>query len=100
MIQADETQVDVSAAVDFDPAPYSSRLSFLIIRKSKRSTKVAIVTDRLDVEGEPEKLEVFADWFDFEADASHYQYHCHFEYYPGDRWIDPASLPLVISVRC
>jgi hypothetical protein len=96
LIQTNEAQVDISAAVDFDPAPYSNRLSFLMIRKSKGATKVAIVTDRLEVEGDPKKLEVFADWFDFEADASHY--HCHFEYYPGDTWIDPDSLPLIISV--
>jgi len=97
LIQADETQIIISAADDFDPAPYSDCLSFLVIRKSKGSTKVAVVTNRLEIEGDSERLEAFAGWFDFEADVSHY--HCHFEYYPGDTWVDPDSLPLVISVR-
>ena len=97
MFQADEAQIIISAAVDFDPAPYSDCLSSLIIRKSKGSTKVAVVTNLLEIEGDSERLEAFAGWFDFEANVSHY--HCHFEYYSGDTWIDPDSLPLVISVR-
>jgi hypothetical protein len=55
------------------------------------------VANQLEIEGSPEKLEVFADWFDFKAETSHY--HCHFEYYPGDTCVAPDSLPLVISVR-
>jgi glycerate kinase len=97
LIQATETQVSISVATDFNPAPYSDRLSSLIIRKGKGATKVAIVTNQLEIEGNFEKLEAFADWFDFEADGS--DYHCHFEYYPGDTWVDPDSLSLVISVR-
>jgi glycerate kinase len=97
LIQADETQISISVAADFNPALYSGRLSSLIIRKSKGATKVSIVTNQLEIEGNSEKLEAFADWFDFEADVSHYHYH--FEYYPGDTWVDPDSLPLVISVR-
>jgi hypothetical protein len=64
---------------------------------SEGSTRVKIVADYLEVKGSFKHLESFADWFDFEANQS--QYHCHFEYYPGNEWIYPDSLPLVISVR-
>ena len=97
LIQANETQISISVAVDFNPAPYSECLGSLIIRKGKGATKVAIVANPLEIEGDSEKLEAFAGWFDFQADVS--PYHCHFEYYAGNIWIDPDSLPLVISVR-
>jgi hypothetical protein len=95
--QTDETQIIISAAIDFDPSPYSSRLSFLVIDKSENLIRVQLAADCLDVRGNPKNLEVFADWFDFESNMS--QYHCHFDYYPGNDLISPDSLPLVISVK-
>jgi hypothetical protein len=97
LIQADEPQVIISGTTNFDPTPYSNHLTSLVIRKSKESTKVKVVTNQLEIEGDSERLGAFASWFDFEADVSHY--HCHFEYYPGNTWVDPDSLPLVISVQ-
>jgi hypothetical protein len=97
LLQADEVQSVISAAIEFNPEPYSGRLSSLVIKKSEGSTKVAIVVDYLEVQGNSKHLESFADLFSFEANQSHY--HCHFEYYPGNEWIHPDSLPLVISVR-
>ena len=97
LIQEDDLQIIISVATDFDPALYSNRLTSLVIRKSKGSTKITVVANRLEIEGDSERLEAFASWFDFEADVSHYHYH--FEYYPDDTWVDPDSLPLVISVQ-
>jgi hypothetical protein len=95
--QTDETQITISAAIDFDPSPYSSRLSCLVIDKSENFIRVQIAANCLEVRGNHQNLEVFADWFDFESNMS--QYHCHFEYYSGNEWISPDSLPLVISVQ-
>jgi hypothetical protein len=97
LIRTGEVQISISANLDFEPAPYSSRLSFLIIRKSVGFTKVIIATDHLEVKGNPDNLATFAEWFDFEDSVSNY--HCHFDYYEGNEWIAPDSLPLVISVR-
>ena len=95
--QTDRTQIIISTAIDFDPSPYSSRLSFLVIDKSENFIRVQIAADYLEVRGNPKKLEVFADWFDFESNLS--QDHRHFEYYPGNELISPDSLPCVISVQ-
>jgi hypothetical protein len=97
LLQIDEVQAVVPVAIDFNPAPYSDKLSSLVIRKSEGSTLVTIVANYLEVKGNSNHLESFADWFNFEANQSHY--HCHFEYYPGNEWIHPDSLPLIISAR-
>jgi hypothetical protein len=97
LLQINEVQAVVPAAIDFNPAPYSDKLSSLMIRKSKGSTLVTIVANYLEVKGNSNHLGSFADWFNFEANQSHY--HCHFEYYPGNEWIHPDSLPLTISAR-
>ena len=95
--QTDQTQIIISTAIDFDTSPYSSRLSFLVIDKSENFIMVQVAANCLEVRGNPKNLEVFADWFDFESNVS--QYHCHFEYCPGNELISPDSLPLVISVQ-
>lgn len=96
LLQTSEMHISISANVDFDPAPYSSCLSFLNIRKSVGSTRVAIATDSLELEGDPDCLARFAECLNFED--SLFNSHCHFDYYEGSRWIAPESLPLVISV--
>lgn len=97
LIETDEIQVNISANVNFDPAPYSSLLSFLTIRKGVGSIRVTIATDCLEIEGDIAKLAVFAEWVNFEDSA--FNYHCHLDYYEGNEWIAPDSLSLVISVR-
>lgn len=97
LLQTDEVQINISANVNVEPAPYSSRLSFITIRKGIGSTKVTVATEHLEVAGNPDCLAKFAEWFDFEGSESNC--HCHFDYYEGNEWIAPDSLPLVISVR-
>jgi hypothetical protein len=97
LTQTNANQITIPAAIDFEPAPYSSCLNSITICKSEDLIKVAIKIDRLEIQGSPKNLEIFADWFNCEDDTSHY--HCHFEYYPGNDLIHPDSLPLVISVR-
>jgi hypothetical protein len=96
LLQTDEVQAIIPAAIDFDPYPYSGKLNSLVIYKSESSTIVTMVANYLEVKGNYNHLESFADWFDFEANQSHY--HCHFEYYPDNEWIHPDSRPLIISV--
>jgi hypothetical protein len=97
LAQTNEAQITIPAAIDFDPAPYSSCLNSTTICKSEDLIKVAIDIDHLKIHGSPKNLEIFADWFNCKDDTAHY--HCHFEYHLGNDLIHPDSLPLVISAR-
>jgi hypothetical protein len=97
LAQTNGNQITIPAAIDFDPAPYSSCLNSITIRKSEDLIKVLIAIDHLKMHGSPKNLEIFAGWFNCEDDTAHY--HCHFEYYPGNDLVHPDSLPLVISAR-
>jgi hypothetical protein len=61
LLQTDEAQAVIPAAIDFDSAPYSGRLSSLVIQNSEGSTRVAVVVDYLEVQGNSKHLESFAD---------------------------------------
>ncbi|MFW9263635.1 hypothetical protein [Nostoc sp. CALU 546] len=97
LLQSQDVQICIPAN-EVDPAPYDSCLNSLLIRKSDCSLKVMVSASSLRIEGTAEKLKVFAGWFDFN-DSTESGYHNHFNYYEGNEWVDPASVPLVISVQ-
>ncbi|MEH2325610.1 MAG: hypothetical protein V7K32_19025 [Nostoc sp.] len=97
LFEAQDVQVYIPAN-EVDPEPYDSCLNSLLIRKSDCSVKVMVAGSSLKIEGTPEKLKVFADWFNF-GDSTESGYHSHFEYYEGNEWVDPASVSLIISVQ-
>ncbi|MEH1933128.1 MAG: hypothetical protein V7L14_05265 [Nostoc sp.] len=97
LLQAEDVQVCIPAN-EVDPAPYDSCLNSFLIRKSDCSLKVMVAGSSLKIEGTPEKLEVFADWFNFD-NSTESGYHQHFDYYEGNEWVDPGSVSLVISVQ-
>jgi hypothetical protein len=99
LAQSDASQITIDADSVIDPTSYKSALSKLIIRKAECPTKVSLKNEReIQVEGTADCLEAFASFFDFNSDDRKGA-HSHYEYYEGNRWIAPDSMPLVISVR-
>ncbi len=97
-IQNREQQMCVIKSAKVNPFPYNLCLSSLCICKSKSSIRVSVFESCLQIEGEPDNLETFAEWFNFDDDTLP-GYHCHFDYLGNDDLIDVDSNPLVISVR-
>lgn len=97
-IQNKAQQVCVIEAATINPSPYDICLSALSICKSSSSIKVSVFANSLQIDGEPKKLETFADLFNFEDDTSS-NYHSHFEHHENNELINANSISLIISVR-
>jgi hypothetical protein len=52
----------------------------------------------LNITGGPKELGALASFFVFEADATPGA-HSHYEYFPGNEYVAPESLPLVVSLE-
>jgi hypothetical protein len=91
-------RVEIDADRLVDPDPYKSVLSKLIVTTDTRPTKVSVTNEAIFVAGAPNCLEALASFLDFKTNASKGD-HSHYEYYEGNNWIAPDSVPLVISVR-
>ena len=98
-IQDRERKLCVIEAATVNPSPYDVCLNYLYVWKSNSSIKVSVSVNCLQIEGEPNKLKAFANWFNF-RDNTVSNYHGHFDYlgHNGDL-IDANSTPLVISVK-
>lgn len=90
-------EITFEAETLYDPLPYSEILSELIIRKSLEPASVRLSDSSLLVSGPNEALDAFATFLDFEPDSAP-GLHSHYEYYPEHPFLDPHSLPLVITV--
>lgn len=85
--------LEVAADTTFDSHPYEACLGLLRVSRSDGPTKVAVAPDgAVDVSGSPSNLEAFASFLECEAGS-----HNHYEYYEGNSWIAPDSVPLVVS---
>jgi hypothetical protein len=87
----------VKAAI-FDPTPYDIYLKYLSICKSNTLIKCSVFDNCLYIQGSNDKLTVLANWFYFDDDTPS-GYHQHVDYYDENEWIEPVSIPLVISVK-
>jgi hypothetical protein len=96
-IQTQDVRVCIPAA-EIEPTSDNFCLKSLSILKTNGSIKISIFDNFLKVEGEPDNLESFADWFNFD-DNTRSGYHHHFDYYEGNEWVDPNSIALIISIR-
>jgi hypothetical protein len=88
----------VVEAVIFNPNPYNVCLKSLSICKSNTLIKILVLANSLYIQGSQDKLAIFASWL-LDFDDTCYGYHRHIDYYEGNEWIDPRSIPLVISVK-
>lgn len=93
-----EAHTLIHADSDADPAPYSKSLEILRVAKGVGPTRISVDGTVMNVTGSQKHLEVFAKNFDF-SDDSPSRNHVHYEFYAGNQWIAPDSVPLVVSVR-
>ena len=99
LISSSGSRVAINTDSAIDPAPYTFAIPKLVVLKAEGPTQVSLLdNDELSIRGSPENLESLATFFHFDKDAVK-GVHFHYEYYDGNRWIDPKSIPLVISVR-
>jgi hypothetical protein len=98
LVKSEQQEVCVMQAAMVDPSPYDYCVSSLLIRKTKTPIKISVIGESLQVEGDIKKLNIFADWFDFD-DSTWSGYHCHFDNLGNEDWVDVSSQNLVISVR-
>jgi hypothetical protein len=80
-----------------DPAPYDRLLVAFEVVASNEAVNVSVSDDTLLATGSTAKLAAFASFFQFE-DRAPSGTHGHHEWFPGNKYIDPNSRPLVI--RC
>lgn len=81
-----------------DARPYSHCLALLKVQLSGGPTKLSVEGTVLHVSGAGRHLEVLASYFEFD-DRCPSGSHNHFEYYDGNEFIAPDSVPLVVMVR-
>lgn len=99
LLKSEVSQIVFEADSNVESAPYSSVLSKLVIAKGHCPTRVSLKNEKeIYVEGSPNYLEAFASFFDFKTNAGKGK-HSHYEYYEGNDWIAPDSIPLVINVK-
>ena len=98
LIKSEGQQACIIQCKVVDPSPYEVCLTSLSIIKTDNSIKVSICGDSLKIEGDIEKLETFANWFDFDDDTWS-GYHVHFDSLGCEQWVNVASIPLIISVQ-
>lgn len=98
LIGSNSSSFVVEVETDFDPSPYDSTLSRMIVSQTEGPVRVSVVADtQLQVEGSAQNLETFASFFDFPEDSESGR-HSHFEYYEGNECVAADSEPIVISV--
>jgi hypothetical protein len=85
---------DISAS----PKPYDRFLMQLIVRVTCGPVCAIVKGDALIVEAGAEFLVPFASFFNFSDDVAS-GYHHHHEYWEGNDYVSPNSVPLVISVQ-
>lgn len=87
------------ADTNYDPTPYHSTLSGLLVTKADGRIAVT-VEDEMTVliSGRSDFLVTLAAWFSFEPDTPP-KTHVHFEYYDNHPLISPTSVPLVIGIE-
>jgi hypothetical protein len=99
LVESSFTSWVLDAETDFDPSPYDSALSQIIVVQAEGPVQVSVNAGRqIQVEGSKQNLEAFSSFFDFPPNAESGR-HSHYEYYEGNEWIAAESVPIVVSVR-
>lgn len=86
------TEHDFPAGIPADVSPYGTHLDVLAIRVSEGPVLVSVHGSELRIAGGPETLAPLGSFF-----AAAVGSHTHYEWYPGNEWIDAQSIPLVIG---
>lgn len=88
----------ISADHQFDPSPYKKALSSLRIGIASGPTKITVIGAEMIIKGSVASLAVLASYFDFDKD-DFAGTHNHHEYFEGNTYIHPASIPVVIRIK-
>ncbi|HQU83580.1 MAG TPA: hypothetical protein PKY59_10660 [Pyrinomonadaceae bacterium] len=89
-------QIRIDADAKISPFPYAKMLESLIVLKSENPVLVTVIDEKiLKVEGSVECLKAFVSNIEY-VEVGH---HIHYEYYDGNEWILPDSIPLIISSK-
>ena len=92
------TEYTIKADKDIDPSPYEKALKSLKVHVTSGPTKISVANEQVIVEGSRSSFEVFASYFNFsEGDLP--GSHNHHEYFKGDDYIHPDSVPAVIGIK-
>ena len=89
--------VELNADSSINPKPYDAALSKLIVETGTGPTKVSVTNGAIRIVGSPSCLETLASFLNFKPDAQKGD-HAHYEYYEGNQWIAPDSVPVVFGV--
>jgi hypothetical protein len=98
MLASDSGYVKINANTNYAPAPYDITIPILCVRRGIGPTKVSLSNEELMVEGSPENLSGFTSFLKFPPNAQPSE-HSHYEYWTGNEWISPESIPLIIGIR-
>jgi hypothetical protein len=82
----------------FDPKPYTAVLPKLRLLKKEGKDTVSASPDELTLSGSREGLARIGSFFDMPDDTED-GYHVHHEFFSGNVFVAPDSLPLVITVE-
>ncbi|HLQ24577.1 MAG TPA: hypothetical protein VK138_01720 [Acidiferrobacterales bacterium] len=98
LAQGSNTQFVVEADKEATPKPYLRSLSAIKGRVTVGPIRVSVIDDSVEVEGSKDSFLGFASFFDFDKNSLQGE-HTHHEYYEGNQFVHPLSVPLVVSIR-
>jgi hypothetical protein len=99
LIQEGEGEYRVAASTEGNAFPYTLFLGSLRVRVGAGPTLVKVVDEsELVVEGSPKNLGRFCSFLVVGPDPVR-DWHCHYEYFEGNPYIDRDSIPLVVSLE-
>jgi len=91
-------EIIVEAETDFDPSPYKKALNIIKGNVTGGPIKISVVNDVVIVEGSKESFDTFSSYFDFDVNDKSGS-HRHHEYFEGDSYVLPNSVPMVIGIN-
>ena len=98
LIRSKRQELRIEADRTFAPTPYEQSIAALIVRRGTGPTLISVLDQDVVAVGADHCLEAFASWFAWPLDAK-FSAHAHYEYFEGNEWIAPKSIPLVIGIR-
>jgi hypothetical protein len=98
LIESDLTGIRFDADETIDPKPWECLAKGLEVFRQDGAVCVSIRDNLLRVQGSDDNLRAFVSYFPTDETAQS-DSHTHFEYYEGNSFIRPDSVPLVIGVR-
>ena len=99
LINTDLKGIFIQTESNFNPTPWDFVSKHLEIIKGVSPVKVSVSKKRVvQLEGIQESLEKFSSFLNFEKNAAS-GLHSHYEYFEGNEWIHPDSIPLIIVIK-